>query len=123
MTVALTNTLLSAGIAALVAWRVHARMRRMIGRQRLSPLRPWLAVTLFPLLAVLVLVASLADPAGDPRVAAGLAAGALAGVALGLYGTRLTRFEATQAGLFYTPNAHLGSDCRCCWRCASAIAC
>ena len=28
--------------------------------------------------------------------------------ALGVLGTRLTKFEATQAGLFYTPNAHLG---------------
>lgn len=28
--------------------------------------------------------------------------------ALGVYGLRLTRFERTPTGLFYTPNAHLG---------------
>jgi hypothetical protein len=80
----------------------------VIGRQRLSPLRPWLTVTLCPLLVVLLLLGSMANPATGPLVAAGLAAGVAAGVALGLYGTRLTRFEATPAGLFYTPNAHLG---------------
>ena len=29
-------------------------------------------------------------------------------MALGVLGLRLTRFEATSAGLFYTPSAHLG---------------
>ncbi|MEP6502548.1 MAG: hypothetical protein ABJD97_04420 [Betaproteobacteria bacterium] len=108
MTVALTNTLMTVGIVALVAWRLYSRIRRAIGRQRLSPLRPWLTVTLFPLLVALLLLGSMATAGADPLVAPGLAAGVLAGVALGLYGTRLTRFEATPAGLFYTPNAHLG---------------
>ena len=34
--------------------------------------------------------------------------GVLLGAALGVLGLRLTRFEATSAGLFYTPSAHLG---------------
>jgi hypothetical protein len=108
MTVPFDKILLTVGIGALVAWRLYARIRRVIGRQRLSTLRPWLTVTLFPLLAVLVLLGSMADPVAGSRVAAGLAAGIAVGVALGLYGTRLTKFEATPAGLFYTPNAHLG---------------
>jgi hypothetical protein len=95
-------------LVALVAWRLYSRMRRMVGRQRLSPLRPWLTVALFPLLAALVLFGTLAAPGANPLVAAGLCGGVVAGIALGLYGTRLTRFEATPAGLFYTPNAHLG---------------
>jgi hypothetical protein len=43
-----------------------------------------------------------------PLTGVALAGGAVIGIALGLLGTRLTRFEATPAGLFYTPNAHLG---------------
>jgi hypothetical protein len=65
-------------------------------------------VILFPLLLVLILVTAMLQPAHDPLLAAGLAAGVAVGIGLGLYGTRLTRFEATPAGLFYTPNAHLG---------------
>ena len=96
--------LVPAGITALVAWRMYARIRRMVGRQRLSKVRPWLTVTLFPVLVVLVLFGSLSNPAS----AAAMAGGLLLGVALGIYGLRLTKFERTASGLFYTPNAHLG---------------
>jgi hypothetical protein len=99
-----TSLVTTVGIGALVAWRLYARIRRVIGRQRLSPLRPWVTVVVFPLLALLMLVLSI----GHPLAAAALLAGAAIGVGLGLYGTRLTRFEVTPAGLFYTPNAHLG---------------
>jgi hypothetical protein len=91
-------------VVVLVAWRVHARIRRVIGRQRLSTVRPWITVVVFPLIAVLVLLTSFAHPMSG----AALVAGAAVGAGLGLYGTRLTRFEVTPAGLFYTPNAHLG---------------
>ena len=37
-----------------------------------------------------------------------LAGGIVVGVCLGVYGLRMTRFEKTPQGLFYTPNAHLG---------------
>lgn len=76
----------------------------MVGRQRLSNVRPWLTVCLFPLLIALLLVGVLAQP----PAALGLAGGLGIGVALGLYGLRLTKFEQTPLGLFYTPNAHLG---------------
>ncbi len=91
-------------VVALVVWRVYARIRRTIGRQRLTKVRPWITVVVFPLVAVLVLATSLAHP----MVGGALVAGAAVGIGLGLLGTRLTRFEATPAGLFYTPNAHLG---------------
>jgi hypothetical protein len=91
-------------VVVLVAWRLYSRIRRMIGRQRLSTVRPWLTIVLFPLILALVLAGSLLHP----MTAAAVAGGAVAGIALGLLGTRLTRFEATPAGLFYTPNAHLG---------------
>ena len=91
-------------VVALVAWRVYARIRRVVGRQRLSAVRPWITVVVFPLIAALVLLTSFVHP----LTGAALVAGAAVGVGLGLYGTRLTKFEVTSAGLFYTPNAHLG---------------
>ena len=91
-------------VGALVVWRVYARLRRAIGRQRLTKARPWITVVVFPLIAVLLLATSFVHP----MVGAALAAGAAVGIGLGLLGTRLTKFEATPAGLFYTPNAHLG---------------
>jgi hypothetical protein len=96
--------LLPAGIAMLVAWRLYSRVKRMVSRQRLSKVRPWLTVCLFPLLVALLLLSSLAHP----EAVLALAAGAVAGASLGLYGLRLTKFEQTPLGLFYTPNAHLG---------------
>lgn len=91
-------------VVALVAWRVYARIRRVIGRQRLSTLRPWITVVVFPLISVLLLLPSFVHP----LVGVALVAGAAVGIGLGRLGTRLTKFEATPAGLFYTPNAHLG---------------
>ena len=94
----------SAGIAALVLWRMYARVRRVVGRQKLSSVRPWLTVTLFPLLVAMMALGTLAHPMNG----AALAGGAALGVVLGIIGHRLTSFEVTPQGLFYTPNAHLG---------------
>jgi len=99
-----TTLLLPVGIAALVGWRLYSRIKRMVGRQRLSKVRPWMVLCVFPLLLVLLLVGSLSHP----YVALALVAGVMVGVALGLYGLRLTKFEQTPLGLFYTPSAHLG---------------
>ena len=91
-------------VVALVAWRVYSRIRRVIGRQRLSAVRPWITVVVFPLIAALVLLTSFVHP----MTGVALIAGAAVGTVLGILGRRLTKFEVTPAGLFYTPNAHLG---------------
>jgi len=91
-------------VVALVVWRLYARIRRVIGRQRLSRVRPWITIVVFPLILLLILTGSLLHP----MTAVAVLGGAVVGIALGLLGTRLTKFEATPAGLFYTPNAHLG---------------
>jgi len=91
-------------VVALIAWRLYARIRRMVGRQRLSTVRPWITIVVFPLIIALVLTGSVLHP----MTAVAVLAGAAVGIALGIVGTRLTKFEATPAGLFYTPNAHLG---------------
>ena len=99
-----THLLVVVAFAAVVVWRMYVRIRRMIGRQRLSRVRPWITVSVFPLIFVLLLATSLAHPTAGIAAAAGAAVGA----GLGILGKRLTKFEVTPAGLFYTPNAHLG---------------
>lgn len=96
--------LLPASIAALVGWRLYSRVKRMVGRQRLSKVRPWVTWCLFPPLVAFLLIGSLSHPYAALALVAGVAAGA----ALGVYGLRLTKFEQTPLGLFYTPNVHLG---------------
>lgn len=88
----------------LILWRVYARIRRMVGRQRLSKVRPWITLVVFPLIVAMLALAALYRP---ERLAL-LAAAFAAGVGLAVYGLRRTKFEATPQGLFYTPNAHLG---------------
>src|SRR3954468_14593596 len=88
----------------LVAWRVYSRFRRMVGRQRLSRGRPWITLAIFSIVLVLLTYAARAHVERLGWLAAGLAAGGL----LAAYGLRLTRFEPTPQGLFYTPNAYLG---------------
>jgi hypothetical protein len=99
-----SSTLVTVLILALVAWRLYARSRRMIGRQRLSRWRPWVTVTLFPIVFILLGVLSRHQP---PALWA-LGGGAIAGIGLGILGLKLTKFETTPTGPCYTPSAHLG---------------
>ena len=94
----------TAAIVVLIVWRLYSRVRRAIGRQRLHPRRPWITLTILPLLLLLLSVLGGAHPLLELP----LWGGVLLGVALGVIGLRLTRFEVTGAGLFYTPSAHLG---------------
>lgn len=90
----------------LVAWRVYARFRRMVGRQRLSRIRPWITLAIFPVLLVLLCFAAHEHPERLWWLAGGLGLGL--GALLGIFGLGKTRFEPIPQGLFYTPNAHLG---------------
>jgi hypothetical protein len=98
------HALFTAVIVALIAWRFYARVRRNIGRQRFAPRRPWFSVVFFPVLIVL-LAFSVHQ---HPLLLESLGGGAIVGVVLGVLGQRLTRYESTPEGLFYTPSAHLG---------------
>jgi len=93
-----------AGIALLVGWRIFRRVRRLVGRQRLTAWRPWLPVCVFPLLLIGLLLSSMHHPARAGAELAGIAIG----LPLAVYSLRRTRFEVTPAGLFYTPSAHVG---------------
>ncbi len=91
-------------LVPLVVWRMYARIRRLIGRQRSKPVRHWLAAIFFPLLIALLALTALAAPVS----LAALAVGVGGGIALAWWGLRLTQFEKTSEGYFYTPNAHIG---------------
>jgi membrane protein CcdC involved in cytochrome C biogenesis len=90
-------------VAALIGWRLYARIRRSLTRQRFTALRPWLTLCAYALLMVALLI----NPAARASVLWLLLPFVL-GIALGLYGLRATKFEVTDAGLFYTPSMHLG---------------
>lgn len=92
------------GIAVLLVFRIYRRTRRSVGRQRLQQFRPWIAVVVLSLVALLLLRASL----DHPLVAASEVAGLTVGVVLAIYGLRHTSFERTSEGLYYTPNVHIG---------------
>jgi hypothetical protein len=99
-----TATLVMLALVPLVLWRIYSRVRRLVGRQRLSRVRPWITLAVFPLLILLLAWFALPRPEPLAWLGGGLAGGAL----LALYGLRMTRFEPTPEGLFYTPNVHLG---------------
>lgn len=88
----------------LIGWRMYARFRTMVGRQRLSKARIWIRLILFPIILCLLAFSARAHADRLWCLAGGVALGAL----LGVFGLRKTSFEPTKNGLFYTPNAHLG---------------
>src|SRR4029077_11584117 len=93
------SMLVPVGVGALILWRTYSRIRRMVGRQHLSNVRPWITVSVFPIILALLVVASIAKPTSLLAMAGGV----LIGICLGIYGLRVTRFETTPQGLFYTP--------------------
>jgi hypothetical protein len=99
-----SQALITVAFMALIAWRMYARIRRNIGRQKLSRVRPWITLVIFPVLIALFAYAARALPQAEECLGAGL----LVGIALGVLGQRLTKYESTAEGLFYTPSAHLG---------------
>lgn len=99
-----TSNIVFIALSPLLVWRMYARARRLVGRQRLSAPRHWISTCIYS--ALLSLLAWLAWPALN--VLAALGGGVAFGAALALFGLRVTQFERAPLGLFYTPNAHIG---------------
>jgi hypothetical protein len=99
-----TSTIVLFLMLPLLAWRVYMRFRRMVGRQRLSPVRPWITLAIFSIFLVVLTWGAFASVDRLEWLGAGLTGGTL----LALFGLYQTRFEPTAEGLFYTPNAYLG---------------
>ena len=99
-----TAQLAPAILVPLVAWRIYVRTRRNIGRQQLRPTRLVIRVALYAFISALVAFFA----AAFPPALEGEIGGLLAGAALALVGLKLTRWEMTPEGNFYTPNPFLG---------------
>jgi hypothetical protein len=91
-------------VSALVAWRLHRRIRKNVGRQPLQSKRTILKIVFSVGISLLVLL--LYFP--SQRSLLGFTAGILLGVPLAWYSLRLTKFESTPEGQFYTPNTYIG---------------
>jgi hypothetical protein len=90
-------------LTPMLVWRVYSRVKSRMARQRSIVSRHYTG-----LLAFFAMVALPASELSDPLALAALVGGLVAGLALGWRGLRLTRFEDTPEGYFYTPNARLG---------------
>jgi hypothetical protein len=91
-------------LVPLVIWRIYARIRRHIGRQRSREWRHWFGVVFFPLIVAMFALAAMTNPLAEGALLGGLAGG----IALAIWALRLTRYERTAEGFFYTPNAYIG---------------
>jgi len=88
----------------LLAWRLRARYKRLIGRQRTSKYRPWIGMGIYAVLLGLIGWAAWGQWHALQALAGGLCAGGL----LSRWAWRQTRLEPTAQGLYYTPHTHLG---------------
>ena len=74
------STIMVLVFVPLIIWRVYSRIRRMVGRQRLSKIRPWITLTVFPLIVAMLALAGLRHPERLTLLAGGLAVGMLLAV-------------------------------------------
>ena len=88
----------------LFAWGIYRRVRRNIGQQPLRPRRIIVSIVIFSVVSILFLIMSLKQT----PLLLGIGGGLLLGASLGFVGLRLTKFETTDQGHFYTPNTHIG---------------
>jgi hypothetical protein len=90
----------------LIIWGIFRRIRRNIGRQKLRPARIIFSMVIFSVFSVLFI--GLGLKMQQPALLEAIGGGLILGAALGFVGLRLTRFETTDEGHFYTPNTHIG---------------
>jgi hypothetical protein len=88
----------------LIALRMYFRMRRNFGRQVLQPGRLVTRIVIFAVVTCGLAVFSVLHP----RLLIGQGVGLALGLPLAWLGLRLTQFEATPQGRFYTPNSSIG---------------
>jgi hypothetical protein len=91
-------------IIGIFAWSIYRRVRRNIGRQPLHPGRAKRSIVILSFVSAVIVYTSLQNI----NLLLGFGGGILLGALLGFAGLKLTRFETTDAGHFYTPNTHIG---------------
>jgi hypothetical protein len=98
------TTLALIALIPFLIWRIYQRLKTQMGRQRSILSRHYTGLFVFGAM-LLVPASELAD---RPLQLATLAAGAIGGIALGSYGLRRTRFEATPEGYFFSVPQRMG---------------
>ncbi|HEY1230218.1 MAG TPA: hypothetical protein VGF26_23160 [Ramlibacter sp.] len=91
-------------LGIFIAWRIVARVRRLLTRQQLRPWRARLSLVLFPWVGVGLVPRLWGQPLGLAAEALGLAIG----IGLALLALRHAHFESTADGIFYTPDVRIG---------------
>jgi uncharacterized membrane protein YidH (DUF202 family) len=93
-------------IGGLFAWSIYRRIRRNIGRQPLRPTRSIVSLVIMGLVTAWLITAAVALQ--NLNMIAGIGGGLVVGVALGFVGLKLTKFDTTEQGHFYTPDTRIG---------------
>jgi hypothetical protein len=91
-------------LAPVAVWRIYSRIKTQMMRQRSIMQRHYTGLGAFSAMA-LVAAAQLAS---RPAMLGWLLAGVAGGIAYGIWGLKLTGFESTREGCFFTPNRRLG---------------
>jgi hypothetical protein len=91
-------------LTPFLVWRLYSRLRTMMARQRSIVSRHWTGLGVF--LAMVLVPAS--ELVTRPAMLGWLVLGTAAGIGYGVWGLKLTRFEETDEGYYFTPNARLG---------------
>jgi hypothetical protein len=101
----LSAPVVAAVLAPLAAWRVYSRFKRLTSRQRSRTWRHRTTLFFFPLLLVLVGLATLGSPLGLGL----LAAGVIGGSVLGSIALAKSTFEQADGEFYFTPHAYIGA--------------
>lgn len=91
-------------LTPVLVWRVYARLKTQMQRQRSILTRHYTGIFVF--LAMLAVPAS--ELLRNPTSLIALAIGTAGGIGYGIWGLKKTRFEETDEGYFFTPYARLG---------------
>ena len=91
-------------LVPLLVWRVYKRLNKMMTRTESHVWQHWTLVISFTIFIVIGAI----NVRSDTLALATLAAGLLAGIWAGVLGLKLTRFQRTKEGFFYTPHRQLG---------------
>jgi hypothetical protein len=91
-------------LTPFLVWRIYARLRTAMARQRSIVSRHWTGLLVF---AAMILV-PLSELIRRPPMLGWLLLGSAAGIGYGLWAFRKTRLEETDVGYYFTPPARLG---------------
>jgi len=98
------RTIIYIALGCLIAWRFYRRLRRNFGQQKLQPRRIIVSLVLLTLFSLLIICLGIQFP----RILVAFGGGLPCGAILGFVGLRLTKFETTAEGHFYTPDTRIG---------------